>query len=146
MTPLVSVNTPPHLVAEKKTQNKKQMSSAGVKTCVWIKPGFHTLVWITFRLGDGHVRGRKPRPLHLGISNEVNQHNVARWCHLQRVGRGPLTTFPVWEEWFYMIAQSGEPCSWGCAPNSFLKKLNKKKKKINSLNEILKKPHKNSIR
>lgn len=54
------------------------MSSAGVKTCGWIKQGFHVLVWITVRLGDGQVYGLKPRPLHFRISNEVNQHNVAR--------------------------------------------------------------------
>lgn len=60
---------------------------------------------ITCWQGDGFIFCLKARPHYITISNEVNQHKIARWHHFQRIRGGPLTTLPMRDRW--VVKQNG---------------------------------------
>lgn len=57
--------------------------------------GAANVSFITLRHRDGFVLCIEARPLDISVSDQVNQHDVTRWHHLQRVGGRSLTTLPA---------------------------------------------------
>lgn len=84
-------------LSTKQKPNKSRWTVADLAQNAKLAKGWCYVAWITDRLVDDFVFCLKAWPLDITVSNHVNQHDVAGWHHLQRVGGGPLTTLPVKE-------------------------------------------------